>query len=87
MLEFCGGKYTAVRDRHQWKLSEHYAGRGRDGKPKMQSRRTYHATLDQVCHTVIDREAGHAPNAERLLESLLDARRMLTHACDQGCSG
>lgn len=73
MIKFCDGKYTAVQDKYQWVLTEHYMGKGRDGTDKAQVDKTYYATITQVCSKVLDREAGNCTSADEIIAAFAKA--------------
>lgn len=73
MIEFFNGKYKTHRDGYQWILSEKYEGKTRDGEPVDKWRDTYHATLEQVCRTVLDREAGQCDTAKAIMDLFIEA--------------
>ena len=51
-------RFETERDKYQWLLHEWTDGQDKHGNPKKQRKTTYHASLKQVCETVIDRQAG-----------------------------
>lgn len=55
------GRFEITADRYQFILREHYLGISRkDGADKAQERLTFHATLEQCCQAIIQREASEA---------------------------
>lgn len=78
MIEFCNGKYTAERDKYQWVLTERYEGKDKKGNAKEHTREAYHATLDQICNEVIERECGKCDDAEEIVTLLKSAKDLLT---------
>jgi hypothetical protein len=66
--------YSFERDKYQWILHHSYDGRDKDKNPKRQSRDTYHATLEQICQTIVDREAGRCTDMAELQKLLINWR-------------
>ena len=66
--------YSFERDNYCWTLHHSYDGKDKKGNTKRQSRDTYHGTLEQVCHHIVDREAGKCTDMAELKKLLTDWR-------------
>jgi hypothetical protein len=55
------GRFEITADKYQFILTENYLGIDKkDRSDKMQKRLSYHASLEQVCNTIIERDAKEA---------------------------
>lgn len=73
MIEI-NGKYSIKRGPMCWHLIENGA----------RVRTTYHATIEQACTAIIDREAGNCLSVEELRNFFRDAVEALTKHCEEG---
>jgi len=62
-------KYFIYMKSYGWELHNHDYLTSRNGKKKV-AKVTHHATLQQLCDWIINRDAGHSDNFESLLEAL-----------------
>ena len=55
------GRFEITADKYQFILTENYLGTSKaDGTDKMQQRDSYHASLEQCCNTIIQRDIKEA---------------------------
>jgi len=54
------GRFEITADKHQFILTENYLGKTREGADKINQRDTYHATLEQACNTIVERDSKEA---------------------------
>jgi len=69
MIKF-NDKFSFEKDQYCWHLHEYYMGKDKDKNPKRQKKTTYHATLEQVCNTIIDRSCGDCGSLGEIKELL-----------------
>jgi hypothetical protein len=72
--------YFTKRDAYGWTLREWRDGTGKDGEPTRTHRDTYHGTIEQVCRTVLDREAGSGESPKAIVAAVEKAQKAITHA-------
>jgi hypothetical protein len=63
-------RFSFFRDSYCWNLQETYTGTDKSGKPKPQTKVTYHPNLWQVCQVIIDRSVGDCESLEEIKELL-----------------
>lgn len=76
------GRFEITSDKYQWILSEEYVGVDKDGNPKFHTRETYHGTLEQVCNTIVQREAKFAGDLAEVIEIISRTAAIIAEACN-----
>lgn len=66
-------RFSVDSDKYNWILHEYYLGKDKDGKPKTQSRVTFHATLEQVAKKIVEQSAKERESLERMLKVMRNA--------------
>ena len=74
------GDHWTRRDLYGWTLREWRDGTGKDGEPTRTHRDTYHGTIEQVCHAVLDREAGTGESPKAIVAAVEKAQKAIEHA-------
>jgi hypothetical protein len=72
--------YTISNDRIGWSLETTRDGEDKEGKPKRQTKTTYHGDLEQCVRAIVDRACGECDNLEELYQMLQDAREGILKA-------
>ena len=75
------GRFTITSDKFQWILTEAYDGKDRKGNPKVQTRETYHATLEQCCMAIVQREAKLVDDVAGVINAITAAAERIAEAC------
>lgn len=77
-----GPDYEITTDPYNWIVTEWVAGTDKDGNPKRQAKRSYHASLHQACERVLGRIAGSAAagTAEEVIAALTRAQAAICDA-------
>lgn len=57
-------------DSKQWILHEYKAGMSKDKVPIIADKRTYHGTLLQVCHAVINKRCNDCNDVNAIIHSI-----------------
>ena len=77
MITFCNGDFEATRDKYQWVLTRWVDGKDKDGNLKRKAVETYHASLKQVCNTVLDKVGDKCSTTDDMLCLLENAQELL----------
>ena len=74
-------EFSFSTDPHNWILHHTYMGEGRDKKPKLQTKESFHPNLEKLCDAILDKACMEAPGIEEIKEAMYrirsDVRRML----------
>jgi hypothetical protein len=63
-------RFEFERSQHDWHLHEWKDGLNKHQEPVRRSSTTYHATVLQICKTVIDRSAGDAESVQGVIDAI-----------------
>lgn len=76
------GRFEITADKHQFILTENYQGKTREGDDKVNQRDTYHASLEQCCNTIIQRDAKEAliGEAQTVIDAIENSKREILKA-------
>jgi hypothetical protein len=67
-------RFSFNRDSYSWELVEMKDGKDDDGKPKKQPYKTWHPTIEQVCHVILDR-SSEGSTVEDIIDAMAKAKK------------
>jgi hypothetical protein len=67
-------RFEFERDKYSWMLVEWVDGKNKNGDPKKQKHETYHSTIEQICHVILDRSA-EGKTVEDIVDAISNAKR------------
>ena len=82
-----GTKYQITRDKYQWILGEVQPCKTKDGDPSTKIASTYHASIEQVCANIINRELGECGSMVEVLDWLKNAKSVLVQKVEDADNG
>ena len=66
-------RFEIDSDKFNWILHDVYIGQDREGNPTRKSRVSYHATLEQVSKTIVERSAKECRRLQEVVELMKKA--------------
>lgn len=70
------GRFEITADKYQFILTESYVGLDNKGNDKTHKRDSYHASLEQCCNEIVQRDAKEALNGDayKVIEAITKSK-------------